>query len=524
MALFGNYQIDASNGDKMTYGQLNEQVQNCASGLLELGVKQTDCVMLYADNSVDYVITMLAAVYLGVPFTPMTPANGASELHQQIKDSNTTVLVYGHSKSQVVKQALVECKYHDTMKLVKIFIEMNAKALNEDIVNHKFEQQVVLKFEDLFQNSKMLPQVPFFPIEQSDRFMMVYTSGSTGLPKGTIHSQRSQLAILFNIKQSPERKELFDSISSLWHPMGHISGIQFLLDNIQHRTTTLLFNTSDLKLIVPCLEKYRVNTFIMSMHQAIKFVEEDYHKQYDLSQLMLFAQGGCKFQAHVIRKIQENYPSALVVEKYGSTECFGQMTMQYYGKEDLRIRSVLLPNMEMKIIDLDSGKNLPTNQNGEICFRGPTCFVGYLNNEEKTKEAIDELGWYHTGDVGYYDEEHNLFIVDRIKELIKFKYWSVAPAEIEEFLQTHHAVEEVCVVGVKHISGTHVIRAYVKVKDGEQTTENELIQYVQDNMGIQKRLHGGVRFVDRIPKTLISKIDRQYFKNLIKDELLEIEI
>ena len=103
MALFGNYQIDASNGDKMTYGQLNEQVQHCASGLLELGVKQTDCVMLYADNSVDYVITMLAAVYLGVPFTPMTPANGASELHQQIKDSNTTVLVYGHSKSQVVK-------------------------------------------------------------------------------------------------------------------------------------------------------------------------------------------------------------------------------------------------------------------------------------------------------------------------------------------------------------------------------------------------------------------------------------
>ena len=356
--------------------------------------------------------------------------------------------------------------------------------------------------------------------------MMVYTSGSTGLPKGAAHTQKTALAMLLNFQLSQETKLVTDSVFTMWHPMGHISGTMLLFYICQNRVTAVLHNSNDMDVIVPNIEKYHSNCLFMSPEQAGKLADGDYHKQYDLSSIQVIVYGGCKYPLHIIQKIEELFPNALVINKYGATESLGQVLVQNYGKPDFKMGSVgkVQPNMEMKIVDISTGMNLPENKNGEICFRGPTCFVGYLNNEEKTKETIDELGWYHTGDMGYYDEEHNLFIVDRIKELIKYRHWSVAPAEIEEFLQTHPAVEEACVVGVSHVSGTELIRAYVKVRSGHTITKQELTQYVQDNMGIQKRLYGGVCFVDRLPKTSIDKIDRQYFKKLIKDIILDNEI
>src|SRR5699024_9065978 len=111
-----------------------------------------------------------------------------------------------------------------------------------------------------------------------------------------------------------------------------------------------------------------------------------------------------------------------------------------------------LPGVEMKIVDLETGRSLPAGQRGEICFRGPPRFVGYLNNEEATRATIDSDGWYHSGDVGYYDPDGALYVVDRIKEIIKYKYWSIFPAEIEDFLYRHEAVEAACVVGVRHVT------------------------------------------------------------------------
>ncbi len=134
---------------------------------------------------------------------------------------------------------------------------------------------------------------------------------------------------------------------------------------------------------------------------------------------------------------------------------------------------------EVKIIDLKSGKSLGPNLDGEICLRGPKLFVGYLNNESATKESIDSNGWFHTGDIGHYDENERFFITDRLKELIKFKAYSIAPAEIESLLLTHESVESVVVVGVKHQTDGQHPRAFVKVKNCSKATQEELVKFVE---------------------------------------------
>lgn len=136
------------------------------------------------------------------------------------------------------------------------------------------------------------------------------------------------------------------------------------------------------------------------------------------------------------------------------------------------------PNMEIKIIDLKSGKSLGKNQSGEICVRGPTVFLGYLNNPKATNETIDSEGWLHTGDVGQFDYNERLFITDRIKELIKFRTWSVWPTEIEDFLLRHKAIKEVAVIGVPHKEDYEVPKAFIKCDSNYNVSEEEILKFV----------------------------------------------
>jgi len=159
---------------------------------------------------------------------------------------------------------------------------------------------------------------------------------------------------------------------------------------------------------------------------------------------------------------------------YGMTEFFNPLNN---SKCYIGCVGVVTANTELKIVDQNSGRRLGPNEDGEIFLRGPKMFHGYLNNKSETKSAIDSDGWLHTGDIGHYDEEERLYITDRLKELIKYKAWSIAPVEIESLLLTHESVEAVVVVGVKHITDGQLPRAYVKKHS--EVTEEELIKFVE---------------------------------------------
>ncbi|XP_017479626.1 PREDICTED: 4-coumarate--CoA ligase 1-like [Rhagoletis zephyria] len=301
-------------------------------------------------------------------------------------------------------------------------------------------------------------------------------------------------------------------------------------------TVTLLQPASGPFELYDRIQKANITVLVYDCKKVdvIRKALEDEHFQKSIAQLNVFLQldspvpilqyGGSKFPANILRELKAKY-NTWMFECYGSTEFFGHVNILKYGKlsfDDFQPGNLgqVMPNVEMKIVDLKTGKTLPANEHGEICFKGSPCFIGYLNDEEATRNTIDSEGFYHSGDIGFFNEDHCLFVTDRIKELIKYKIWSVIPAEIEEFLYRHKAVAGACVIGVRHSTDGNLVRAYVQLADGTEVAEQELIDFVKDNMGFQKQLRGGVRFVSELPRTGVGKVDRQYFKQLVKDELI----
>lgn len=501
-------------------------VQHFANGFLNHGIVKQDLILFYADNSIDYVIGAICTAFLGVTYSPVTPANGVFELIQQIRDSSGSVLLFGKEKVPVIKQALDDAQYCKTIKGLKLLVQLETDLPDLSIVKHPSSPSVVKSFDQIMDsgNQKLLKQIPYFPTKSTDPFTVIYTSGTTGLPKGTVHNHFTVLASILNLQLKIDVSHL-KIITSLWYPIGHISGTLSIFNNTLNGWTSIVHNSTNIEKLMKACYKYKVNYFPISSSIAIDLVNVDYTKLYELSSLKVMSFAGSKIPSNLLQTIRQRYQT-LILEKYGATEFMGSVDDYHLGTELSKPGNVGFPlnQVEMKIVDVQSGKNLPANQNGEICFRGPPRFVCYLNNEKATKETIDENEWYHSGDLGYYDENGALYIVDRIKELIKFQHWSIAPAEIEDFLHRHPAIEASCVIGVKHISGTQLIRAYVQIKNGNQITEAEIVNYVQTNMGIQKRLYGGVHFVRQIQRTAIGKVDRKFYRNLIKDVVLENDI
>jgi 4-coumarate--CoA ligase len=167
-----------------------------------------------------------------------------------------------------------------------------------------------------------------------------------------------------------------------------------------------------------------------------------------------------------------------------------------------------------KVVD-ESGKALGPNQNGELCFKGSVMMMGYIGDEQATKATIDEEGWLHTGDVGYYDEDLQFFIVDRIKELIKWKGFQVPPAEIEALLLTHPKIKDCGVIGKPDEMVGELPLAFV-VRDDDSISEEDVKKFVASKTSFAKRLHGGVKFIREIPKNPSGKILRRELRELLK--------
>jgi len=179
---------------------------------------------------------------------------------------------------------------------------------------------------------------------------------------------------------------------------------------------------------------------------------------------------------------------------------------------------VLMPNMIAKVVDIETGKVLNHNQSGELCFKGPLVMKGYLNNQKATEETIDKDGWLHTGDIGYFDEDKHLYVIDRLKELIKYNGLQVAPAELESHLLKHPDIADVAVIGVPDQRAGEVPRAYIVVKPGRNVSPQAVHTYLEDKVAPYKRLRGGVIFRDSIPKSTSGKILRRVLRNEIVNE------
>jgi acyl-CoA synthetase (AMP-forming)/AMP-acid ligase II len=267
----------------------------------------------------------------------------------------------------------------------------------------------------------------------------------------------------------------------------------------------------DLMQFLELIQKYRITKTNLVPPILVALAKHPLVDQYDLSSIVEFFSGAAPLSQELAAEVSKRLNGCSVVQGYGLTET--SPVTHVYNRSLSKVEKLgsvgpAVPNTENLVVDIDSGEPLGVNQKGEIWTRGPQVMKGYLNNPKSTHITIDENGWLHTGDIGYVDEDGNFFIVDRLKELIKYKGYQVAPAELEALLLTHPLVADVAVIPVADEEAGEIPKAFVVKKPGVVITEDGIIDWVAQHVSPQKKVRR-VEFIDVIPKSLSGKILRR---------------
>ncbi|CAN1223409.1 4-coumarate:CoA ligase 1 [Linum perenne] len=327
---------------------------------------------------------------------------------------------------------------------------------------------------------------PDVEINSDDVVALPYSSGTTGLPKGVM--------------------------------LTHKGLVTSVAQQVDGENPNLYFHSEDVILcVLPMFHIYALNSIMLCGLRVppvvLSIAKSADTEKYDLSSIRMLKSGAAPLGKELEDAVRSKFPNARLGQGYGMTEAGPVLSMCLaFAKEPFEIKAgscgTVVRNAEMKIVDPDTGSSLPRNQPGEICIRGHQIMKGYLNDPESTSTTIDKQGWLHTGDIGYIDDDDELFIVDRLKEIIKYKGFQVAPAELEALLVAHPQISDAAVVGMKDETAGEIPVAFVVKADNSELTEEEIKQYISKQVVFYKRI-GRVFFRDSIPKAPSGKILRK---------------
>ncbi|XP_053405468.1 uncharacterized protein LOC123565832 isoform X2 [Mercenaria mercenaria] len=347
---------------------------------------------------------------------------------------------------------------------------------------------------------------------QEDVVIMPYSSGTTGLPKGVMLSHYNVVSNL--IQHQNAFSTTTDDTYLAVLPFYHIYGmVMSLCGTLQDGGLVVIPTGFDPEGYLKAIVKHKVTQITLTPPLLLFLTRHPAVDRIDLSCLRKIICGAAPLAEAVSQEFMGK-KNKIIRQSYGMTETSPVVTLDY---ETITAGSVgpLLANTEAKFIDPATGKSLGRNETGELCVRGPQIMKGYLNNEKATKTTIDEDGWLHTGDIGRMGDNDCIVITDRLKELIKYKDLQVAPAELEDLLHKHPAIEDVAVIGMPDERAGELPMAYVVLKPDMSLSEHDIIKYVEQNVADFKNLRGGVKFVKEIKKSPSGKILRR----LLKDQL-----
>ncbi|XP_013395949.1 4-coumarate--CoA ligase 1-like isoform X1 [Lingula anatina] len=277
----------------------------------------------------------------------------------------------------------------------------------------------------------------------------------------------------------------------------------------------------DFEDFLAAIEKYKIRYLFAAPPIVIRMAKHPSVAKYDLSCVETIMSASAPLGSDSEEELEARLGTCSLTQGYGLTETGPFCSLPPLSRHLRRpgASGVLVPNTECKVVDPSTKKELGPNQDGELWFRGPQVFKGYLDNPVATAATLDKDGWIHTGDIGHYDEDQYLYIKDRIKEMIKFKGFQVAPAELESVLVTHPAVEDAAVVGRPDQEAGELPMAFVVLKSGRMTTERDIMDFLAEKVSPYKRLRGGVVIVKSIPKTESGKILRRFLRAGLRERV-----
>jgi acyl-CoA synthetase (AMP-forming)/AMP-acid ligase II len=477
--------IDGPSGRALAYSALAEGVRRTAAGLAAHGLAKGEVVAILAPNAPEWVLVFHAVSTVGAINTTVNSLATDHDLAEQLADAEARFLV---TVPPFVDRALPAAE----------------KAEVEEVFILGGEVPGTTPFAALLDSDDDPPEVAIDPAE--DLVALPYSSGTTGLSKGVMLTHRNLVA---NVCQTETLQRVHeDDVVIAVLPFFHIYGLNVVMNLALRRGATIVtMPRFELEVFLGLLRDHRVTRAYLVPPIVLALAKHPAVDGFDLSSLEMIVSGAAPLDASLARACADRL-GVRVVQGYGLTETSPVTHVSGDEWGEARAGSVgrLVPNTECKVIDWATGEEFGPGRDGELCVRGPQVMRGYLKNPTATANTIDEDGWLHTGDIGHADEDGYFFIVDRLKELIKYKGYQVPPAELEAVLVRHPAVAEAAVIPSPDEEAGEVPIAFV-VRKAEVTAET-LMAYVAGRVAPYKRIRR-VQFVEEIPKSASGKILRR---------------
>jgi fatty-acyl-CoA synthase len=492
---------------RYTYGEFNDEVNRVARGLLSMGIEQDDRVGIWSPNCAEWALVQYATAKLGIILVNINPAYRSHELAYVLNQSGCRMLIAATSFKTSDYVAMVDSVRSEVSALTDtVFFDSPSWSALLDRSSDTTDDAVraissVLQFDDAIN--------------------IQYTSGTTGFPKGATLTHHNILNNGYFVGEGVTYTE-HDRVCipvPLYHCFGMVMGN---LGATTHGACMVYpaaaFDPAATLQAVQderCTSLYGVPTMFIAELGLPDF------DSYNLTSLRTGIMAGSPCPVEVMKQVQDRMGAHEVGIAYGMTETSPVSTQTASDDTiDRRCGTVgrVMPHLEVKVVDPETGAVVPRGVSGEFCTRGYSVMLGYWENEEKTTEAIDSGGWMHTGDLAVMDDEGYLNIVGRIKDMIIRGGENVYPREIEEYLYTHESIADVQVIGVPDVKYGEEIMAWVKLKDGVATTEADVKDFCKGRIAHYK-VPRYVKFVTEFPMTVTGKVRKVEMRESSIEEL-----
>ncbi|GGN14362.1 4-coumarate--CoA ligase family protein [Streptomyces fuscichromogenes] len=490
--------IDGTDGTTLTYAQLDRFHRRIAAALADAGVRKGDVLALHSPNTVAFPTAFYAATRAGAAVTTVHPLATPEEFAKQLGDSAARWIVTVSPLLETARRAAELAG-----GIAEIFVCDSAPG-------HR-------SLLDMLTGEAPEPEVDIDPVE--DVAALPYSSGTTGVPKGVMLTHRQIATNLAQLEPAVPAGPGDRILAVL--PLFHIYGLTALMNApLRNGATVVVLPRFDLQTFLAAIQNHRITGLYVAPPIVLALAKHPTVADYDLSSLKYVMSAAAPLDARLAAACSQRLGLPPVAQAYGMTELSpGTHVVPLDALHQAPPGTVgkLIAGTEMRIVSLDDPhKDIGTGGPGEILIRGPQVMKGYLGRPDATADMIDTDGWLHTGDVGHVDADGWLYVVDRVKELIKYKGFQVAPAELEALLLTHPGIADAAVVGAYNEDGNEIPHAFVvRQPTADGLTENETMLYVAERVAPYKRVRK-VTFITGVPRAASGKILRRELRTLAK--------
>ncbi|MFD4292268.1 AMP-binding protein [Rhodococcus sp. NPDC058532] len=485
--------IDGATGEETDYRTLIAKINAVAGALAARGLSVGDVVGLHSPNSPEFAVAFHGILRGGGTATTINALYTAADIAKQLKDSGAKALF---TVSPMLAQAVTAAE--------QVGIPAERVIVLDGAEGH-------LSLADLIAEDVSAPTVAFDPATQVA--VLPYSSGTTGNPKGVELSHRNLVANVCQVGLPvPVRAD--DRVLAVL-PFFHIYGLTVLLNlSLYQRASLVTMAKFDLSKFLTLVSGKKCTFVFVAPPVALALAKHPMVDEHDLSSVRTIVSGAASLDEELGNAVAARLGTR-VLQGYGMSELSPVSHIIGVDELEVSLSSIgkPLPNTENKIVDPATGAEIAVpaegrSEPGELWVKGPNVMLGYLNNDAATAETLDADGYLHTGDVAVVDADLNVYIVDRLKELIKYKGYQVPPAELESLLLTHPQIADAAVIGVRDAEGEEVPKAFVVLQAGAELTADEVMAFVAERVSPHKKVRR-VQFIDTVPKSSAGKILRK---------------